>query len=117
MQNESVILKYLISFTGILTRRFRTICYNNKQPNCNEKFIDKYKDLSMSANNLTVAETHFWLFTNKNQEKPEWLDKCGGDLPPKSNFDPKNDLIVIISPYIAGICDFAVYRVSIIKQI
>lgn len=108
---------YHVSFSGILTRRFRTICYKNKQPNCTEKFIDVYPELSKSANNLSVAETHFWLFTNKNQNKPEWLDRCGGDLPPKTNFNPKNDLIVIISPYIAGICEFAVYRVSNFREV
>lgn len=95
---------------GIVTRRLRAICYRNEQPNCNQTFIEVYKNLSRSINNHTAAETHFWLFTNKNPNEPEWLDKCGGNLPPNSNFNPKNDLVIIVSPYIAGFCEFAVYR-------
>lgn len=90
----------------------RSVCYRNEQKNCNEEFVDVYKNLSKSANGRKVANTYFWLFTRKNPEEPEVLQKCGGKLPPNTNFNPKNELIVILNPYLAGICDFAIYRVK-----
>nr|WBW70073.1 venom protein [Lampona murina] len=89
---------------------YRSVCYKNEQINCNEEFVDVYKHLSRSVHNHTVADTYFWLFTKKNPDQPECLQKCGGNLPPDTNFDAKNELIIIITPYIAGFCDFAVYR-------
>lgn len=101
---------YQVSGVDLNSAIPRTNCYPNEQPGCNEEFIDVYKNLSMSATNLTKADTWFWLFTRKNPDRPEKLEKCGGKLPPNSNFNPNNRLILILVPFIFGYCDNAVSR-------
>lgn len=91
----------------------RNVCFQDNQPNCNENFMNVYKNLSKSANNRKDADTYFWMFTRKNPNNPESLHRCGGKLPPDTNFDPQNELIVIINPFMYGICDFALHLVII----
>jgi len=75
---------------------------------CNETLWERYP----VARNITAPEpkTLAFLFTPKSTKNPEYLHKCGGQLPQNSNYNPRLRTEIIIHGFLDGACRSAWMR-------
>lgn len=57
------------------------------------------------------------LFTPRNTRHPEFLHRCGGQLPVNTNFNPRHKTEVFIHGYLDGVCRSAWMRVSLLWSV